>query len=427
MNSLLTHARLSTEQQFLLRIIGRTAPEDQEKEFGELAGQVDWRKFMEVASVDLHPYLDYCFKTRLTGVKPPASVMQVLSRARQVNAIMHLRRQKELFLILAKLESKKIPVIALKGAALCQFEYEDPTLRPMADLDLLVTREMESAARSALLEIGYQYPPRVAFVEIHLRPLQQPGSSILVELKSSLPSCEPYELSLDQVWARSVPVVLGGFPVRVMHHEDFLIHYGLHFSSFDRFASGPLRLLDTLLHVEHYEKDWNWPDLAARCFKEGYADWMFLTLKLTRDLLRAPIPDVFFDALTPPPRLRELEDLALEQIWSKDHSGRFAGRLSALICALNAPSRIEGAKRFVNSVLLWARKDMKAPLTFRNINPEGGRRLLDHLKLRVPSYYRAWARGELTKHKLNSARRVLKGKEQITEIMTYGKENKMKK
>lgn len=427
MNSLLTHARLSLEHQFLLRLIGRAAPGDQEKELGELSAQIDWRKFMEVASLDLHPYLDYCFKTRLTGQKPPPGVMQALSRARQVNAVMHLRRQKELFLILATLETRKIPVIALKGAALCHFEYQDPTLRPMADLDLLVPPDMESAARSALLEIGYQYPARVAFVESHLKPLQRPGSSILVELKSSLPSCQPYELRLDEVWARCVPVLLGGLPVRLMHHEDFLIHYGLHFSSFDRFASGPLRLLDMLLHIEHYEKNWNWLDLAARCLVEGYADWMFLNLKLTRDLLRAPIPDVFFEALTPPPRLRELEDLALEQIWSKDHAGRFASRLSALVWSLDAPSRIEGAKRFVTSVLQWARKDMNAPLTIRNFNQEGGRRLFDHLKLRVPSYYRAWTRGELTKHKLNSAIRVSKGKEQITEIMTHGKENKMKK
>lgn len=52
-----------------------------------------------------------------------------------------------------------IEFVALKGGALAHLIYPDPGLRPMDDLDILVTPDQGEAAREALCQIGFDAPP----------------------------------------------------------------------------------------------------------------------------------------------------------------------------------------------------------------------------------------------------------------------------
>lgn len=54
------------------------------------------------------------------------------------------------------LEERGVPCIPLKGAALAEDLYGDPTLRPMTDVDLLIPHDAIPVAREVMLAAGYE-------------------------------------------------------------------------------------------------------------------------------------------------------------------------------------------------------------------------------------------------------------------------------
>ena len=75
------------------------------------------------------------------------------------NAALNLKRLVDLEQILPRLERAGIDVFVLKGAALLHTLYDDPGLRSMTDIDLLVAAGRRVALTDILTEAGYRQAP----------------------------------------------------------------------------------------------------------------------------------------------------------------------------------------------------------------------------------------------------------------------------
>jgi len=205
--------------------------------------------------------------------------------------------------------------------------YPDPSLRPMSDLDLLVPPGRREEAVLILRTLGYEYPEsvlamqrepnrRLSQVKEFVLPLRLRASPVLLELHSQLECSEPlFPMSIEEYWSRSVLVDLKGLTVRTLCPEDFLFHLCLHQSCWHRFKKGLLPLVDLKLLLDS-RPDWNWAGIAERSLRCDCTTWMYLTLQLAHDLVGAPVPDSFFEALPRPRDLPLLRPVAEEQIWS---------------------------------------------------------------------------------------------------------------
>ncbi len=102
----------------------------------QAANQTDWNTLPEVHG--LTPLLYTHLQS--AGVAVPAAVQQQL----QVRAIQHNHanqvRAKALAEALVAFQTAGIDVLVLKGAALAHLVYPQPGLRPMRDVDVLVSR-----------------------------------------------------------------------------------------------------------------------------------------------------------------------------------------------------------------------------------------------------------------------------------------------
>jgi hypothetical protein len=129
---------------------------------------------------------------RSAGIHPPRPVTRQLQglylqhrRANQIRADV-LRE------ILAAFETAGVQALILKGAALSHLVYPEPGLRPMSDIDLLVSRSDPAKAQEALAGLGFDapLPSRGALPHRHLAAatLRREGLLVQVEIHHQLSS-----------------------------------------------------------------------------------------------------------------------------------------------------------------------------------------------------------------------------------------------
>jgi hypothetical protein len=88
--------------------------------------------------------------------------LNILEASRFAAAASYLPQAAALRQIDRLFAGKGIAYAAIKGSAVRELVYNDPALRPAADLDLLVSPEHRLAAAEALVAAGFQYHPQAA-------------------------------------------------------------------------------------------------------------------------------------------------------------------------------------------------------------------------------------------------------------------------
>jgi hypothetical protein len=167
---------------------------------------------------------------------------------------------------LGALTDAGINVLVLKGAALCQTIYADHGLRPMRDIDLLVSKDQGTPAQKALIALGFteSSAPR-PLDHFHLPSLHKTvdGVAVCIELHTDLfPRCPPYyrHADFDELAHRSFNLQVGGQACTCLNHTDMLWHlfeHGLHMPlTYEPFKLIAVADIITLVESKHAEIDW---------------------------------------------------------------------------------------------------------------------------------------------------------------------------
>jgi hypothetical protein len=173
----------------------------------------------------------------------------------------------------------RVPFLVLKGAALAHLVYDDPRLRPMRDIDLLIRKADAGRAHDVLTRCGFRasgiaVPWRHHHSQGMARALE--GSTVTIELHHELMVRTPFEepRSYDDLIRRSQPFEWGGMSYQTLGCEDMLWHVYAHAFVINTLRPGAIRLLSVADLVHTTEA---WIDRI---------DWLQLRQKYGR-LLRA--------------------------------------------------------------------------------------------------------------------------------------------
>jgi hypothetical protein len=148
-----------------------------------------------------------------------------------------LQEAEEIKELLQSLAKAGVTPIFLKGADLRLRVYGDPAVRPMADLDLLVSRGQVNRAREVLESLGFLlqaqcFDPlpgwRARFRnEIHFAP--PPCWPLMIDLHWQLDNINRfYHLPYAQLQKMAIPSEYQGHPIKLLCPEHLLIHLSLH-------------------------------------------------------------------------------------------------------------------------------------------------------------------------------------------------------
>lgn len=222
--------------------------------------------------------------------------------------------------LVKELAARDIPVMLLKGVHLARFVYTEPGLRSMADVDIMVHREHLAESERMFLDRGFGPLPRADLMERcnwsnHLAKLVKAGAPV-VELHWSIERpTSPFRIDLDGLWQRSRAATLDGAPVRLLSPEDLVLHLALHLSYHHRFGRSALKgVVDIATVIAAHERDIDWATLAERATAWGASGYLYTTLRLTADILAAPVPASLFRTLPRQPSDEEVIEVARRYI-----------------------------------------------------------------------------------------------------------------
>ncbi len=118
-----------------------------------------------------------------------------------------------------------MPVALLKGISYAGWLYDDPALRPMTDVDLLVPLERFDKARRRLGQIGYRHvgPGSQRSRLHHAMTLRGPRG--VLDLHRSPAQVGRIAIDFDGVWARATPAPWVAGALRLDVVDETLFHF----------------------------------------------------------------------------------------------------------------------------------------------------------------------------------------------------------
>lgn len=260
-------------------------------------------------------------------VRAPKPIPERWCAAYRTAGLRALKARAELAETTARLESAGFAPIALKGAWLAWHAYPNPALRPLRDLDLLLTPETVIPAFQHLVAQGYTPPDAQEFaledavrLDKHMPPLTSPRG-ITIELHQRL-----WEIDgrMDHAAPRADEAAIRARAIRIgaisyPHPADMLAHLVIHAVYDHRLDCGPLLLPDIayLLSVAPVE----WAPFWAQAETQGWREGAVLVL----ELVRAHDPSVAIEipagAAPPSAVIDAAADLLLQNLFTRRSAG----------------------------------------------------------------------------------------------------------
>lgn len=184
-------------------------------------------------------------------------------------------RNRAVAAIIKLYQREKIEVLAIKGIALCNSAYADPSSRPMRDIDLLVKRHDLAKAQHLLVGHGYQEEQGHDIPDgyYHLPPLAKTvdGLPITIELHHNLLPLDGNHLhwSLEKFYDSALPLAIEGINTATLGLENKLHYLYLHGLraplSYEPFRF--VHIADIISLVEKYFEQIDW-DAAQTEFRQ---------------------------------------------------------------------------------------------------------------------------------------------------------------
>jgi len=269
--------------------------------------------------------------------------MDRLARLYYEQAALNGRRLAALGKILEACARVTIPVIVLKGAAIAERIYGNIALRPMQDLDLLVRRQDLEATDCLLRHLGYVPDESEQAREWyggddhhHLSPYSSADGRVVVEVHRHIVTRTPtISIPIEDLWQRARP--LRGVGALALCPEDLLLHLCLHVSLGHEFSFGLRPMCDISETIRYYGDRIDWEQVVQGAGQWGIGKYVYVTLRLARDLVNAAVPEQVLHSLRPEAFDRKVLLWATAQIFADE---RQPSPVSPNLAQLRGPKRL---------------------------------------------------------------------------------------
>ena len=287
----------------------------------EPPSEADWEDLLQQsARHGITPLFYHRLRTFHPDIPIPTYVMGRLRQAYIENAARNLILYNYLFKVLKILRRDSIPVIVLKGAHLADLVYVNRALRLVGDLDLLVEKNDLMRVDALLLEMGCTpiNHKRIVCKDNNAFAYVMPKRDVPLDIHwSILSSMFPFTIDTDGQWEMSRPVLIAGVDAAVLCPEDLLLHLCLHAGCNHGFVPGLKLFCDISEVLQHDGGCMDWGIVQRRTHEWGIGKCVYLTLKLTRELLGVALPEKLMEALKPNDFDERFVALARDQIFSQ--------------------------------------------------------------------------------------------------------------
>jgi hypothetical protein len=228
-------------------------------------------------------------------------------------------QEKELEKILVKANQKRIPLLLLKGPVLTKLIYKRPGLRWSSDLDLFVRPEDFRRMEEILLSQGFiRSPPKDAAAKFYAQKLAASNdfastplyhlsyankARVTVELhwRFTQPR-KALKINQEALWSNTREIKFGQSKMLTFTSEHLLWYLSLALPLKNFFNSRLKKVVDIHELINVFEIDWN--ELIAIAKQSNSSQYIYASLKLSKEYFGSDVPDKVFMALKPNPFYR---------------------------------------------------------------------------------------------------------------------------
>lgn len=239
----------------------------------------------------------------------PSQVLEFFRQAYYENLARNLTLFQELKKILQVLNNQGIKVMVLKGAALAETVYGNPALRPISDLDLLIKKKDFMKAERQLVELGYTltriefskwWAERFAGERFYAKGNDLP---IYVDMHWRITNyvwirSDGRQAEVDRIWNNAQIARIAGVNTLSLSVEDLILHTSIHLA-IQHFNFRLIWLRDIGELIRHYQGRIDWQEIVDRARQLGIERPMHYSLKCSKELLKAQVPDKVLAELKP--------------------------------------------------------------------------------------------------------------------------------
>lgn len=329
---------------------------------------------------------------------PPASFREAVRQARYREAVGVALLYRGIRAALTQLTDAGLDFLVLKGPALAQQVYPQPSLRTFSDLDLMVHEHDLGAIQRVLLAAGFIAEDGDALLRPRLVPQAaiyelkywQPAWQLRVEIHGDdLLNAGLASRDVAGYWARAEGITLQDVPVKALSLEDQLIHLCAHLH-----YHGYVRLnwfADLTFIVRDRAARLDWTQILATVRREEAQVPVYYSLYFLQQLLGVDPPADALAALRPDRFRRwwherylpERRVLTLEPMPRPSFSFYFIPLLKRLLPDLLVMGRRRDKLRYLLRVLLPPPAWLRAYYRLADTRPVAPHYLLHPLKLLV--------------------------------------------
>jgi len=312
---------MSLEEQFIIKCLQSEYNSEGYDEFANFNfDNIDWNIIYE-KSIDwkITSFLYRIFSKRLAESQRsliPHQISQKFKMSYTLTGLLNKSNFTELKKIQKTFNAEGIELILLKGSHLAQFVYHDVGLRAMSDIDIMVKKEEFLKAVELLFQMGFSVPreEKVEFIERckadfnnmslylrHFPSLVDQRNKVKLDVHFSLVKLSsPFNIDINGLWERSKKAEANATKALLLSAEDLLLHISIHNSYNHKFKFvGIKAICDTAQTLNYYGTEIDWDRLKHRAYEWGAQKSLYLTLRLTQDILGGIVADEILGSLKP--------------------------------------------------------------------------------------------------------------------------------
>ena len=259
---------------------------------------IDWDYFTKLAinSAAAPLIVDKISRLRNAGLFPETIKCKLKQASlktlgRNMLLIEHFRQ------VIRAFNEAQIPVIALKGSMLSEWLYGNINLRQFSDIDLLVPEKNGPLALVILERMGYSASKwkMSDFISehtkiVHYTPMIRNGVCIEIHIRLHYIS-EAYQVDLNAIWQRAVPLQLHGVPVLGLCPEDLLMHLCIHLDKHVHSGQFQFTCLYDIVNMLNHKGDvLNWTFFEQLCLQANAVSVTYKYLLLAQKYMNGQLP-----------------------------------------------------------------------------------------------------------------------------------------
>ena len=246
-----------------------------------------------------------------------ASLMASLKNntARNLNFLVEFQK------IARAVQARNIPLMPLKGMYLATNLYNNIGERLTSDIDLLFPlTNLKDAVEAIETETGYHsYRPYDLDTEqrkLHHLPAYIKPNAPPLEIHWTIlnPRFHP-RFDLQGIWERSIPAKVSGVDVHTLSPNDLLIYLCAHIAYQHMFMGALRSLYDIKLAIKHFSDQLDWAVIRKRAIEWELLNSVYLTLRITDDLLGCGLPRSVLPSLKTPDYTASLLETARTRVF----------------------------------------------------------------------------------------------------------------